>query len=177
MLSADIRRLHLPPRRGKAKVAQGKGAQRLPPWVTGPTNNSLLFPRSAAPACGRARRTVERGEYLLPRYPGRRFACPGLLSYRPAGTSVWLAPLASRRMAELSHRRQWTNVRQPREQPQSNSCGRSPRRAAVGSSDPARQSTVHHSKISCPSLSSNAVTIGMVNALGSITTDRTDGHG
>src|SRR5438093_230074 len=26
---------HLPPRRGKVKVAQGKGAQRLPPWETG----------------------------------------------------------------------------------------------------------------------------------------------
>ena len=36
ILSADIRRLHLPPRRGKEKVAQGKRAQRMPPWVTGP---------------------------------------------------------------------------------------------------------------------------------------------
>jgi hypothetical protein len=34
--SADIRRLHLSPRRGKEKVARGKEAQRLPPWVSDP---------------------------------------------------------------------------------------------------------------------------------------------
>jgi hypothetical protein len=28
------------------------------------------------------------------RNPGRRFACPGLLSYHPSGISVWLAALA-----------------------------------------------------------------------------------
>ena len=31
------------------------------------------------------------------RNPGRRCACPGLLSHRPYRTSVWLAPLAYRR--------------------------------------------------------------------------------
>src|SRR5687768_15474535 len=36
-----------------------------------------------------------RGYSLLLRYPGRRFACPGLLSYRPYGTSFWLATLDS----------------------------------------------------------------------------------
>ena len=41
-LSADIRRLHLPPR-GKEKIAQGKGAQRLPPWVNRPLTTIHYF--------------------------------------------------------------------------------------------------------------------------------------
>src|SRR5438132_1836803 len=39
----------------------------------------------------------ERGfSLLLFRYPGRRFACPGLLSFAPSVLPVWLVPLASR---------------------------------------------------------------------------------
>jgi len=57
ILSADFRRLHLPPRRGKEKVAQGKGAQRLPPWVTGPHQQlPLSTVRRASPQGGAADR-------------------------------------------------------------------------------------------------------------------------
>jgi len=56
------------PRRGGLMVAQGKGAQRLPPWVTGhPTQ--LLFPlRFGAPA---ARQTArEKGNCFGPATQG-----------------------------------------------------------------------------------------------------------
>src|SRR5437867_5744958 len=55
-LSTDIRRLHLPPRRGKEKVAQGKEAQRLPPWVTDPTTTPSFHRPQSQPVgwlCGR----------------------------------------------------------------------------------------------------------------------------
>src|SRR5438128_4910918 len=66
---ADIRRLQLPPRRGKEKVAQGKGAQRLPPWVTGPHQQlPLSTVRRASPQGGAADRG-KRGIFItsLPR--------------------------------------------------------------------------------------------------------------
>ncbi len=68
---------------------------RLPPWVTAiPTPTPLCWVCRAAVLA--ARQTKQRGKYsFLLRYPGRRFACPGLLSYRPSGSSVWLATLAS----------------------------------------------------------------------------------
>ena len=75
------------------------------------TTNNSLFPRLAATAHGRSRRTVERGEYSLHRYPGRRFACPGLLSYRPSGTSDWLAALANGPNVRMSRREQTLSSR------------------------------------------------------------------
>jgi len=96
MSSADIRRLGLPSQRGKKILAQGKGAQRLPPWVTARPQQQLSSfhgsPRQ--PAGWRGEPWKEESNSLL-RYPGRRFACPGLFSYRPSGTSGWLAALAS----------------------------------------------------------------------------------
>ena len=47
---------------------------------------------------GSARQTMRRGEYpLFVPYPGRRSACPGLLSSAPSGLSICLATLATGR--------------------------------------------------------------------------------
>src|SRR5437667_1089580 len=55
----------------------------------------------------------ERRYSLLLRYPGRRFACPGLLSFAPVGLAVRLATLASGRTIELSLSRFRVNVQLP----------------------------------------------------------------
>src|SRR3989442_8165128 len=53
LVIADARRLYLSPRRGKKKIAQGKGAQRLPPWVTEPPTSTPLFMVCPADPAGR----------------------------------------------------------------------------------------------------------------------------
>src|SRR2546427_742921 len=49
------------PRRGRERIAQGKGAYRLPPWVTAPpAPNPSSW--SAVPAARLARQTMKRGD-------------------------------------------------------------------------------------------------------------------
>jgi hypothetical protein len=76
-------------------IAQGKAAEAAALGVTPPTPNLSFFqsglarPRRAKPDWKKERRS------FFASHPGRRsfLACPGLLSYRPYRTSVWLAPL------------------------------------------------------------------------------------
>ena len=53
----------------------------------------------------------KKGIVILLHYPGRRFACPGLLSYRPSGTSDWLAALANGPNVRMSRREQTLSSR------------------------------------------------------------------
>jgi hypothetical protein len=81
------------PRRGSKIVAQRKATEaaalgKEPPHPTSFFPSGLARRERAKPE-GKKERSL-----LWVRNPGRRCACPGLLSYRPYGTSVWLAPLA-----------------------------------------------------------------------------------
>jgi len=87
LISVAIKRLHLPPWKGKSIVARTSEA-RAPPWGKRPTPTSLPFsclPRRLESA--RASRK-KGGVHFWSGYPGRRCAWPGLLSYRPYRTSV-----------------------------------------------------------------------------------------
>ena len=65
LIKADVRRLHRSPRRGKETIAQGKGAQRLPPWVTArPTTTPLFTVRRASRRAGAADRE-KRGIFII----------------------------------------------------------------------------------------------------------------
>ena len=66
-----------------------------PPWVDATRPRPSLFPSfvfSRLEAWKKQNSGKERYSYWAP-YPGRRSACPGLLSCRPCGTLLWLAPL------------------------------------------------------------------------------------
>src|ERR1044071_2191940 len=75
-------KLYLPPGKDKPIAAQGKGAQRLPPWVnTPPTQSFFLLPSPR----GEGRRKEEVHNWSG--HPGRRCACLGLLSAHLSGIS------------------------------------------------------------------------------------------
>src|SRR6266516_7287060 len=69
LVIADARRLYLPPRRGKEKIAQGKGAQRLPPWVTATPASTPLFVVCLADLAGRQGRPRREGIFIIAPLP------------------------------------------------------------------------------------------------------------
>lgn len=77
-------------------AAQGKAAEAA---ALGSAYPTLCLPFFLLRRAGTWASTAEQEKRESPfwaRYPRRRsfLACPGLLSYRPYGTSVWLALLA-----------------------------------------------------------------------------------
>src|SRR5207249_4373971 len=81
------------PARGGMIVAQGKAAAAAA-LGKGAHHPTSFFFGFGAPE--RAKPEGNKRKSFWIRNPGRRsfLACPGLLSYRPSGTSVWLAALA-----------------------------------------------------------------------------------
>jgi hypothetical protein len=83
---ADLR-LCLPPRRGKEKIAQGKGAQRLPPWVTEPISSCPLFMVCRAPRWVGTADHEEWGLFIMTPFPRAAPRLPWAIIFRPSGAS------------------------------------------------------------------------------------------
>jgi hypothetical protein len=95
ILIADLRRLRLPPQRGKEKVAPGKGAQRLSPWVTCPPTPTPLFLVFRADLPGRHGR---------PRKEGNIHYCSATQGGASLALGYYLLPLRGFRLARYARK-------------------------------------------------------------------------
>src|SRR5207247_1770107 len=78
---------------GQDDNSPGQARHERRPGENAHTNPVSLFPVLPRILSGQNRK--KGGFHFWFPYPGRRSACPGLLSYHPYGISVWLALLAN----------------------------------------------------------------------------------
>ena len=75
----------LPPRRGREKIAQGKGAQRLPPWVTSPQLQPHSSFSAVPPRRGGTAEKDEWGIFMIASLPRAALRLPWATIFRPSG--------------------------------------------------------------------------------------------